>query len=383
MSQPTRKGSPLAQFEILSPNTNTRNGANVKFFIFHHAAGVISPRNLLNMARFRTNQFGKNGASCMYAIRDKEIGQGALETQRTWTSSSRWADEKGIAIEVANSRNDSADWPISDQSVQTAALLAVDCMRFYGYDTMAWYDDPNAMGMQNEMILKVHRMFQNTTCPGPWFMRNKEAFIDVVNALYQGKNARFVSIDSRTARCVVGDEANIEAAAPLPQPSAPIEAANTTQLTVGDIIQFAGGPHFVSATASSPAGNRTAGTARVTAIAAQGAQTVHLVGQPGGSNVHGWVDAKRVTKPGAPVPIKQDAPTPPTPVATQSTNGEFQVRVSVASLNVRRGPGDNPLQSIVGGITDRGIYTIVEEKGGWGRLKSGAGWVALRHTTRL
>lgn len=34
-------------------------------------------------------------------------------------------------------------------------------------------------------------------------------------------------------------------------------------------------------------------------------------------------------------------------------------------------------------IKDKGIYTIVEEKNGMGKLKSGAGWINLAHAKRV
>ena len=52
------------------------------------------------------------------------------------------------------------------------------------------------------------------------------------------------------------------------------------------------------------------------------------------------------------------------------------VKVTVGCLNIR----DNPNGKIVSQITDRGTYTIIEERDGWGRLKSGAGWVSLVYT---
>lgn len=54
-------------------------------------------------------------------------------------------------------------------------------------------------------------------------------------------------------------------------------------------------------------------------------------------------------------------------------NNTFMVKVIVDALNIRRGPGVN--NSIVGCITDKGAYTIVDVNGSWGRLKSGAGWI--------
>lgn len=59
----------------------------------------------------------------------------------------------------------------------------------------------------------------------------------------------------------------------------------------------------------------------------------------------------------------------------------FKVRVTVDSLNYRSGAGVQ--YKVRGQITDGGVYTIVDQKDGWGRLKSGAGWINLKYTTRL
>ena len=49
-------------------------------------------------------------------------------------------------------------------------------------------------------------------------------------------------------------------------------------------------------------------------------------------------------------------------------------------LNIRVGPSVK--YEISGVIKDQKLYTIVEEKNGWGRLKSGAGWISLAYTTK-
>jgi N-acetylmuramoyl-L-alanine amidase len=75
------------------------------------------------------------------------------------------------------------------------------------------------------------------------------------------------------------------------------------------------------------------------------------------------------------------------PTTVPSTAGTPSlVRVTAPLLNIRRGPGTN--HAIAGTITDRGTYTITEvqqgqgSRVGWGRLKSGAGWIALCLTER-
>ena len=59
----------------------------------------------------------------------------------------------------------------------------------------------------------------------------------------------------------------------------------------------------------------------------------------------------------------------------------YMVKITASVLNVRGGVGVNhPVTTTV----NRGqIYTIVEEKNGWGKLKSGAGWISLKYTKRI
>lgn len=68
----------------------------------------------------------------------------------------------------------------------------------------------------------------------------------------------------------------------------------------------------------------------------------------------------------------------------QPTSG-YLVKINTDCLNIRAGAGTN--YDKVGEITDRGVYTIVAESSGqgaknWGKLKSGAGWIALDYTIR-
>lgn len=63
-----------------------------------------------------------------------------------------------------------------------------------------------------------------------------------------------------------------------------------------------------------------------------------------------------------------------------STSTSFLVKVTANALNIRKGPGTN--YAITGCIRDKGTYTIVEQQGTWGRLKSGAGWISLNYTQK-
>lgn len=58
----------------------------------------------------------------------------------------------------------------------------------------------------------------------------------------------------------------------------------------------------------------------------------------------------------------------------------YTVKVVCDVLNVRNGAGTN--NKINTQIKKNEVYTIVEEKNGWGKLKSGAGWICLSYTER-
>ena len=65
----------------------------------------------------------------------------------------------------------------------------------------------------------------------------------------------------------------------------------------------------------------------------------------------------------------------------------FKVRVSVPDLNIRSGPGTN--YAATGRFTGAGVFTITSvqsgqgSSSGWGKLKSGAGWIALDYAKRV
>ena len=78
--------------------------------------------------------------------------------------------------------------------------------------------------------------------------------------------------------------------------------------------------------------------------------------------------------------------TPSTSGGSSSTTFKpYVVRVKISDLNIRKGPGTNYARV---GYIKPGAYTIVQESSGsgakkWGKLKSGAGWIALDYTTKV
>lgn len=54
----------------------------------------------------------------------------------------------------------------------------------------------------------------------------------------------------------------------------------------------------------------------------------------------------------------------------------FEVKVSINDLNIRTGPST---KYAINGQTGKGIFTIVDVNGIWGKLKSGKGWISLKY----
>jgi hypothetical protein len=67
--------------------------------------------------------------------------------------------------------------------------------------------------------------------------------------------------------------------------------------------------------------------------------------------------------------------------ATNPLFTPYLVRVTTGLLNVRAGAGTN--YKITTHLKRNEIYTIVAEKGNWGKLKSGAGWICLDYTKKV
>ena len=63
------------------------------------------------------------------------------------------------------------------------------------------------------------------------------------------------------------------------------------------------------------------------------------------------------------------------------SNNPYIVRVTTDVLNVRAGAGTS--YKIVTTVKKNEAYTIVETINGWGKLKSGVGWICLDYTKRV
>ena len=70
-----------------------------------------------------------------------------------------------------------------------------------------------------------------------------------------------------------------------------------------------------------------------------------------------------------------------TPVVHVIKTVNYRVQITADSLRYRSGPGTS--YAINGTLKKNQVYTIVQEDGEWGKLKSGAGWINLNYTKKV
>jgi len=127
----------------------------------------------------------------------------------------------------------------------------------------------------------------------------------------------------------------------------------------GDIVMFTGGAVYASSTTDTPSSVRDASRCKVTKLNNGARNPLHLVSEDGGG-IFGWVAAGSVELAGG------QAPSAPFEA--------YRARIKDGTV-YRSGP--SATAAVAGVISETGVFTIVEEYNGWGRLKSGAGWVLL------
>lgn len=66
---------------------------------------------------------------------------------------------------------------------------------------------------------------------------------------------------------------------------------------------------------------------------------------------------------------------------TATTFEAYKVKITASDLNVRAGAGTSYKVNTV--VKKGEVYTIVDEENGWGKLKSGAGWISLAYTQKI
>lgn len=315
--------SSLVSYTKLSPNHSGQRTQGIDRITPHCVVGQCSVETLGNIFLPTSRQ-----ASCNYGIGvDGRVGMYVEEKNRSWCSSSSANDQRAVTIECASDTTE--PYAFKDVVYQTLITLCTDICKRNGKSKLLWLGDKDKTlsyePKSDEMVLTVHRWFANKSCPGSWMYARMGDLAEKV-----------------TAQLGSGTSGDTEAE----YPEKLTEGYYRVRKTWSDSKPQKGAYKLLS-------------NAKKCADANPG----YSVFDNNGVNIY------------TPNTSTKAAPDVP-----------FTVKVSISDLNIRKGPGTDYAKT--GKFTGKGVFTIVEVQSGqgasagWGRLKSGAGWISLDYAVK-
>ena len=158
--------SKMVVYTKLSPNHSGQRTHSIDRISPHCVVGQVSAESL-------GNTFAKSSkrASSNYGIdRDGRVGMYVEEKNRSWCTSSKANDQRAVTIECASDTY--SPYRMNDAVYQTLIRLCVDICRRNGKKKLLWFGDKNKTlnysPRSDEMVITVHRWFANKSCPGDW-----------------------------------------------------------------------------------------------------------------------------------------------------------------------------------------------------------------------
>ena len=249
------------------------------------------------------------------------------EKNRSWCTSSNANDQRAVTIECAS--DTSEPYRMNDKVYAKLIELCVDICRRNGKKKLLWFGDKKkSLDYQlkdDEMLITVHRWYANKSCPGNWLYERLGDLATKVTAKLGGGNDGMTEPVRKNYYRVRKSWADA-----------------ASQLGAYTVLENA----------------------------------KQMADKNPGYTVFDWNG-------------KQVYPEVAEGAASGMTNVDcpFMVKVSIPDLNIRKGAGTNTAKT--GAYTGVGVFTITQVKSGsgstlgWGKLKSGAGWISLDYCKRV
>lgn len=325
----TYTNSPLVSYTKLSPNHSGQRNHAIDTITIHCVVGQCSVETLGNIFYPSSRQ-----ASSNYGVGyDGRIGMYVEEKNRSWCTSSASNDHRAITIEVASDTTE--PYAVNDKAYSAMLDLVTDICKRNGIKKLVWSTNKSdRVNHKNGCNMTVHRDYANKSCPGKYlYDRHGEIASEV--------NKRLGATSSETT-------------------------ATTSAIKTNDVVSIAEGATYYDGVKKVPAWVR---------------KKNWIVKQVSGDRA--VIDKSQDGKNAICSPINTKYLTVVTTSTTATTNTfkSYLAKVTADALNIRKGAGTN--YAVTGCIKDKGTYTIVAEQTGqgstkgWGKLKSGAGWISL------
>ena len=328
--------SPLVSYTKISPNKTSPRIYKIDTVTIHCYVGQASVESA-------GNWFANPDAdvSCNYFVGvDGRIALIVDEGDRSWCSSNSHNDHRAITIEVAS--DSKHPYAVKDAAYRSLIKLLADICRRNDIKELKWKADKSLIGQPDKQNMTVHRWFANKSCPGEYLYSRHAQIAAEVNELLNPKtetesaSSSSSSSSSSKAKIEPGDTVSI--------------ANNATYYNGSDV------PNWV---------------VRKKWIVKQvnGDRVVIDKSSDGKNAINSAVDSKYLT------------------VVKKKSEFPYMVQIAIDDLNIRKGPGTGYAKT--GKFTGKGVFTIVDaktgkgSKSGWGKLKSGDGWISLDYAKRI
>lgn len=321
--------SSLVSYKKLSPNHSGQRTHAIDTITIHCVVGQVTVERLGDIFAVSSRK-----ASANYGVgADGKIGLYVEEKNRSWCSSSNANDQRAVTIEVASDTKE--PYAVNQKAYDATIQLVADICKRNSIKKLVWSNDKNTRLLHlNGCNMTVHRDYANKSCPGTYLYNHMGDIADKVNAI--------LTAPKTGTKCSGG-------------------------IKIGDTVTFMGKKHWPSIRSIKDVECKP-GKAVVLDYCKSGDHQYLLKAvKGGGSNVYGWCNCKDIYE------------LYPDRFVEEKLPALYQV--TCTALNVRKGPGVSYVPT--GVIRDKGTYTIIEIVDGWGKLKSGTGWICLDYAKKV
>ena len=429
--------SSMVAYTKLSPNHSGQRTHAIDRISPHCVVGRCTAEGLGDWFAKTSTQ-----ASSNYVIdKNGRVGMYVEEKNRSWCTSSNANDQRAITIECASDNTE--PYAMNSKVYDMLIKLCTDICKRNGKKKLLWFADKdkslNYAPKSDEMVITVHRWFANKSCPGNWLYARLGDVASKVTANLSGTTETTKGTQATVFAKLTESEVVAKSGAffTADQKKSGILAS----ISMAQFILESGyGKSELAQNANncfgmktSLSGNTWSGSTwdgkskytkktqeeytkgEMTTITAEfrkysciedsiADHSAYLLGAKNGSKLRydglkGCTDYKKAAqliKDGGyatsstyvaslcniiekwkltQFDVKVNA-TEPGDTVKKFPATPFLVRVLINNLNYRSEPSMN---GRVNGQTGVGTFTITEVKDGWGRLKSGAGWIWLEN----
>lgn len=331
----TFTNSSLVSYKNLTKHKTTNRNHVIDTITIHCFVGQVT-------AKQGCDYFATTDRDCSanYVLGcDAKVGLSVDEKDRSWCTSSASNDHRAITIEVASDTTE--PYTVKDNVFAALLDLVTDICKRNGIKKLVWSTNKtDRVNHKNGCNMTVHRDYANKSCPGKYlYDRHGEIAAEV--------NKRLGATSSETT-------------------------ATTSAIKANDVVSIAEGATYYDGVKKVPAWVR---------------KKNWIVKQVSGDRavIDKSQDGKNAIC--SPINIKYLTVVTTSTTATTNTFKSYLAKVTANALNIRKGAGTN--YAVTGCIKDKGTYTIVAEQTGqgstkgWGKLKSGAGWISLDYVKKV